>query len=313
MRNKFILKFAMISVAAVSLASAPIGAQAQAAGTKPVNVIVTVLGKGKEAAPEVTEDSVNVHQDGKARPVLGWQRLPEDGQGLELIVYVDGSVDASVANQLQDVSAFIRALPREASAEVVYSYGGEPQIVQSPTTDRELAAKSVRIPSGRFAASSGLYAGLEDFAKHLPDGGSRRVFLVISNGIDLLRGVGESDPGINPDLQSAIDELHRKDISVYAIYAGGGGRMLENEYLVNNGQGCLARLAAETGGEFFSMGLSTPIDFEPYLKDVSEGLTHQYLLTFAAVTSTKAHLSTLRVGVEVEGADVLAPDHVFVP
>jgi hypothetical protein len=176
-RDKFVLKFAMISVAAASLALAPIGAHAQAAGTKPVNMIVTVLGKGKDAAPEVTEDSVNVHQDGKVRPVLGWQRLPEDGEGLELIVYVDGSLNSGVANQLQDVSAFIRTLPAKASAEVVYSYGGEPQIVQPSTTDHELAAKALRIPSGRFAASSGLYAGLEDFAKHLPDGGNRRVFL----------------------------------------------------------------------------------------------------------------------------------------
>jgi hypothetical protein len=316
MRNKIALRYIVMLIAGASFAVAPVRAQMQAAGgagTKPVSVIVTVLGKGKDAAPEVTEDSVRVNQDGKARPVVMWRALPQDGEGLDLIVYVDGSVDPSVDNQLQDVSAFIRALPPKSSAEVVYSYGGETQVEQPLTTDHELAAKAIRIPSGRDAGSSGLYTGIEDFAKHLPDDGNRRVFLVISNGIDLLRGVGESDPGINPDLQSAINELHRKDISVYAICARGGGRLLSNEYLIYNGQRSLDRLTAETGGESFSMGFSAPIDFQPYLEDISDGLAHQYLLTFPAVTRGKAHLSTLRVNAEVEGADVLAPDHVYVP
>lgn len=315
MRNKIVLKYIVMMIAGASLIAAPIAAQTTGAETKPVSVIVTVLGRGKEAAPAVTQDSVSVRQDGEARKVLGWQAVPDDGTGLDLVVYVDGALRTAVAQQLQDVSVFVRTLPPKARTEVVYSYGGETQVVQAMTTDHELAAKALRIPSGRSSASSGLYAGIEDFAKRWPEGGNRRVLLVISNGIDLLRGAEDSYPGTNPDLQSAIEELHRKEISVYTIYASSAGFAGQNELLVSNGQGCLAQLASETGGQSYFEGLWTPINFQPYLKAISKNLGHQYLLTFAgaADSSGKAHLSRLQVGVEVTPkADVLAPDHVFV-
>jgi hypothetical protein len=313
MRGKTLLKPLSILIAGASIAASPIAAQTQTTSTKPVSVIVTVLGKGEQAAPEVPQDSVTVRQDRDLRKLLAWRALPSDGEGLDFVVYVDDSLHTGVDQQLQQVSSFLRALPPKAKAEVVYSLGGVPQVAQALTTDHDAAAKAVRIPAGSGEASSGLYAGLQDFAKHWSDPADRRVILLVSNGIDLLRGVGESDPAINPDLQSAIDELHRQDFSVYTIYAGGGGRLLQNTYLINNGQGSLARLAGETGGEAFFFVLSTPIDFQPYLDEISNAIDHQYLLTFAAATTAKAHLSTLRVGVEVEGADVLAPDHVFIP
>jgi hypothetical protein len=311
--NPLFMFSVLVLIAGLSAAAAPAAAQMQPANTRAVSVVVTVLGKGKQAPPEIPQDSVSVRQDRDVRRVLAWRALPQDGAGLDFIVYVDDSLHYGVDQQLQQVAGFIRSLPPKAKAEVVYSTGGETQLLQPLTTDHDLAAKAVRIPAGTSSTSTGLYAGLQDFAKHWSYSDNRRVLLIISNGIDLLRGVEDSYPGINPDLQWAIDELHRQDFSVYTIYAGGGGRMLQNEFLVSNGQGCLARLAAETGGEAFFFDFSSPLDFQPYLDEISNGINHQYLLTFAVVTSAKPHLSTLHVGVEVEGADVLAPDHVYVP
>jgi hypothetical protein len=287
-------------------------AQGDTGQTQPVSVLVTIASKGKTPPPDVPKDVVFVHQDRQTRRVLDWQPLSQGGSTLDLVVYVDDALDRSVGMPLMDASAFIRALPPNTRVEVAYSLGGRPQIGQAFTTDREAAVKALHIPLGRSTGSYGLFTGLTEFVQGWPEGATRREILVISDGIDLMRGISQALPGENQDLDVLTNLLRREGIPVFTIFANGGSAELHSEEMVTVGQSCLQYLSDETGGEAF-LGVSTAPSFTPYLDQLSQDLAHQYLLTFAAVTASKAKLSKLQVGAEVPGIVVHAPAHVNVP
>jgi hypothetical protein len=281
--------------------------------TVPVSVLVTVGSKTKDAPPEVPKDAVYVHQDNQTRRVLGWQPLSQGGATLDLVVYIDDSMDHSVGVPLMDAAAFIRALPPKARIEIAYSLSGHPQIGQAFTTDREAAIKALHMPLGHFTGSYGLYSGLTEFIQGWPQDATRRELLVISDGIDLLRGSSQSMPGENPDLAILNNILRRERIVVFTIFGNGGSARLQG-VMTSVGQSCLQSLSNESGGEAF-LGLQTAYSFTPYLDRISQDLAHQYLLTFEEVapTNNKPKLSKLQVGAEVPGTVIHAPAHVNVP
>src|SRR5260370_16834163 len=223
------------------------------------------------------------------------------------------SLDPSVGNQLSDLASFIRALPATTRVAVAYSSNGIARIQQDLTSDHELGAKSLRLPQGFSEGPSGIYESLLDLNKRWHSTSNRRAVVLVASGIDLLRGIVDSQPGVNQDLQAAIDEFHRSAISAYTIYASDPGRLGRNFFLTANGQGCLSRLTAETGGDSYSQGFQTPISFQPYLEDIRKLLGQQYLLTFEAQPRKKAGFARLKVTAEERGAVLIVPDHVWVP
>ncbi|MGO9641604.1 MAG: hypothetical protein ACLP1Y_09905 [Candidatus Acidiferrales bacterium] len=306
--------FCLVALIVFGLAAVPAAlvAQGDTGQTQPVSVLVTVASKGKTPPPDVPQDAVVVHQDGQTRRVLDWQPLSQGGSSLDLVVYVDDSLDHSVGVALMDAAAFIRALPPNTRVEVAYSLSGQPQIGQAFTTDHEAAVKALHIPLGRSTGSYGLFTGLSEFVQGWPEGATRREILVISDGIDLMRGFSQALPGENQDLESLTNLLRREGIAVFTIFANGGSAELHSEEMVTVGQSCLQYLSDETGGEAF-LSVSTAPSFTPYLDQLSQELAHQYLLTFAAVTTSKPKLSKLQVGAEVRGIVIYAPAHVNVP
>lgn len=304
------------SAAALAALGAAMLTRPQTAAEQPsdqAKVTVTVLGRDHTPPPRVPKEAVVVRQDGEVRPVLAW--LPAQGKdaSLDLAVVVDDSLNTSVALQLSDVASFLRALPSTARVAVAYSSNGVAQIEQDFTTDHERAAKALRIPRGSSSAYSGTYEALVDLHRRWSSTSHRRVVLLVSNGIDLLRGVADTQPGLNQDLQAAVEDYQRAGIVVYTLYASGVGRIGRNFFLINNGQSCLARLAAETGGDSYFLGFQTPVSFKPFLDDLEKLLGQQYLLTFQVKPGKNAGLARLKVTAEEPGAVLLAPDRIWVP
>lgn len=276
-------------------------------------VTVTVFGRDHKPPPRVPKEAVVVRQDGEVRPVLAWVPAQGKDASLDLAVVVDDSLNSSVALQLSDVGSFLRALPSTARVAVAYSANGVAHIEQDFTTDHERAAKSLRLPRGSSSAYSGTYEALTDLRKRWNSTGGRRVVLLVSSGIDLLRGVTDSQAGLNQDLQAAIEDYQRNGVVVYTLYATGVGRIGRNFFLTSNGQSCLARLAAETGGDAYFLGFQTPVSFKPFLDDLAKLLGQQYLLTFQVKPGKNAAFARLKVTAEEPEAALVAPDRVWVP
>ena len=278
----------------------------------PVTVTVTATGKDQSAPPAVPMNAVVVKQDGKVSKIVSWEPVSGGKAGLDLVVLIDDSVSERASQQLKDVGGFLRTLAPEARAAVAYASFGSARYEQEFTADHEKAASAIRIPSAPPGTANGLYDAFADLIKKWPGTQSRKVVILVSDGIDVTNGVDDSQPGQSMVLQRAIDAAERAGVVVYTIFASGSGRAVQNQFLVNNGQGSLARLASETGGDAFFQGTQTPISFKPFLEDIGKLVGQQYLLTFLATPGEKGRYARLQVSVEQKDVELIAPDHVYV-
>ncbi|NDQ58489.1 MAG: hypothetical protein GZ088_15595 [Acidipila sp.] len=313
MRKYATLTGCVVTLAGALLAGLPLRAQnSVTADTTRVTVTVTSRDQGVPAASLRKEDVI-VRVDNSRRPVVDWAGAAEGGVGMDLAILVDDSLDTRLGGQFKDLHEFLRALPPTTRVGVAYSSHGSARFRQELSADHELAAKALRLPSGATNDVSAIYLALADMLKNWPAGTNRRAVLLISDGIDLFRGVSDSEPGQNIDLQAAIDLAQRNGITVFTLFASGAAPYRNNFYLVGNGQSGLLRLAAETGGEAYFQGSQTPIAFRPFLQKAAQRFDRQYVLTFRAHTGEKTGFARLQVTTEVPRVQIAAPARVYVP
>lgn len=290
----------------------------QGQGTNPANadvvrVTVTVSGRDQSAPPALAKEDVMVRQDNERRPVVDWFAAQGEQAGLDLAILVDDSLDASLGSQFRDLHAFLRGLPATTRVGVFYSSHGAVSLRQDFSADHELAVKALRLPAGSINDGSSIYLAAADLLKRWPKNENRAAVLLISDGIDIFRGVEDSEPYQDIDLQTAVDQAQRNGITVFTLFASGAARYRSNFYLIGNGQSCLLRLASETGGEAYFQGWQTPVAFRPFLETATKRLGRQYVLKFRAHSGEKAGFARLQVTTEVPRVAMTAPARVFVP
>lgn len=287
----------------------------RAQGTAPdqVEVTISAIAPSGAAPPALGRKDVLVHQDAQLRQVTDLVSANDAKASLQFAVLVDDGLNTELGVQFGDLRQFIRALPGNSQIEVAYADNGTASILQSFTADRDLAAKSLRLPVGEAQAHAGIYFAVSDLIKKWPVGTGRREILLISDGLDLTYGVADSAPGQNLALAEALDAAQKNNITVYSLFASGAGVLARNPYLILNGQGCLSQLAIETGGDSFFLGDQTPVAFQPYLQQVVKLLGQQYVLTFRAALPQQAGFQKLKVSTEIPRVEILASSRVYLP
>jgi VWFA-related protein len=230
-------------------------------------------------------DDLQVFEDGERQEILairGAGRSP-----LTLAVLIQDDLVSSISNEIKGIATFVRKLPPGSRVMVGYLSSGSLRVRQKFTNDLERAAKSLRIPLSSTAASPyNPFALTRDAVKRFesqPVG--RRAVLVVSDGIDLSRGLANSSPGEGFDLQRVVNEAQRLGVPIYSMYAPsvGGGDSL----LVSNGQGSLQRLSDETGGRAFFQGTGAPVSLDQYLRELDALLSRQFALTYLSTHPDK--------------------------
>jgi hypothetical protein len=309
-------KFALVGLLTVAIAA---GGKAQstppqeAVNGPAARVVVTVSGRNDRPAPALAQSNVLVFQGHQRRPVLSWVHAEGSTPALDLAILVDDSAGPAFDNQIRDLRQFVRSLPESTRVAVVYSTNGNANLLQRFTVDHNKAADALRLPLGRSNEVSSVYLALADLFKHWPaDPGRRRAILLISDGVDLYRGVAESEPGNNPDLDEAVHAVLQHRVTVYTLFASAAGSAHRNLFLLNNGQSCESVLTSDTGGQSFFQGLQTPVSFSPYLHRLSDLLNSQYVLTFIALPIRKPGTEPLHVTTELPNVELVAPTEVWV-
>jgi hypothetical protein len=278
-----------VAATAVSLTAAP----KDTAGTDTGQVLVTASGKGR-AAMNVSD--VQVSENHNPARVLGVTPLAQSG--LQLWILIDNSSQQSLGLQFGDIRKFIMEQPANTQVGIGYMEYGDVKKVQDLTTDHQLAANALHITLGRGTITPSPYMAVDQLIKKWPATNAAREVLMITSGIDPY-GPGPDDPY----LLGAIDRAQRAGVVVHAIYYGAGRRGL---YW---GQNDLSRLTSETGGAFFWEGTINPVSLAPYLADLNQLFSRQYLVTFSA-SSPKTGLQNIKVNVEAPGVKVIAPARV---
>ena len=263
------------------------------------------------------------------------QLIPAQGENatLQLFILIDDTCDPSIGNNLTDLREFINAQPATTVIGVAYMSNATIQITQNFTPDHDLAAKAVRLPRGNLSTMDSPYLSLVSLVKGWPQANVRREVLMITDGIDRLRAdrssfsqspsrypgapsvvAGPSTmPTMSPDADTASRNSQRYGVIVHSIYATGAGRLGRNAWEAQLGQSGVAKIADETGGEYFALGTQNAVSFKPYLDRLQKIFSNQYYLVFQAVPKKKEGLQRVNITTEVANADIAAADNVWVP
>jgi VWFA-related protein len=239
---------------------------------------VTFRVKEVASESELQTTDLVVSEDGEPQTILSIRGVANSPITLAILIQEDLP---SIGNETKGMAEFVRQLPKGSRVMVGYLRTGSLQVKQKFTTDLEKAAKALRPPIG--FASSGPYNPYVEVIEALkrfesqPQG--RRAILLISDGLDISRGVDSSTPGQSIDLKRAVSESQRRGVAVYGFYAPTAASE-SNTLLASNAQSSLLHLANETGGHAFFQGIGAPVSFDPYLKELDNSLERQAALTF---------------------------------
>ena len=196
---------------------------------------------------------------------------------LDLAVLIQDDLVSQVSNELGVTREFIRSLPSGSRVMVGYITAGALQVRQPFTSDLDKAANSLRIPtSSTSSAPYNPYVEVLEALKKFDNGKNANAVLLVSDGLDISRGFDSTAAGHTLDLERAIKESNRRNVSVFSFYAPSVGLTSRSNLAASYGQSSLNRLASETGGKAFFQGLTGFVTFDPYFKQLRETLNRQY-------------------------------------
>lgn len=276
-RAKFIVATAVVFLSLIA------AAYAQRGPAKPVTVPVTFRLRQKPVEMRIVD--FILREDGEIQRELS-RRVPIDSP-MTLAVLMQDDLVSSVSVEAKTVADFIRNQPGGSRVMVGYIRQGSLEVRRKFTNELERAAQSVRPPLGQASASPynpyvEIIEGLRRFDSQ-PLG--RRAMIVVSDGLDISRGLDSSSPGQSLDLQRAINEAQRRSVAIYSIFVP--SLASSSPSLNLNGQSCLERLSNETGGRAFFQGTSAPLSFDPFLKEIDSLMQKQIALTYLSTHTNK--------------------------
>jgi hypothetical protein len=319
----------VLIVASVCAASVGTVFPQEKAASSPVQVHVVITDQAQQAdseVPALQQNDVKVKQGKTFLQVT--QLIPARGDNatLQLFILIDDTLDTRVGNNLNDIREFIAAQPATTVIAIGYMSNAGVNIVQNFTSDHAAAAKALRLPRGGTSSMDSPYLSLISLVKGWPQQNVRREVLMVTDGIDRLRGetpkasqlgpsfgpVYHSMPTISTDVTSASEISQRYNVIVHSFYAVGVGRAARSSWDLQLGLSGLSKLADETGGECFSLGTTTAVSFKPYLDRLQKIFDGQYFLVFLATPGKKPGLQRVKITTEVANAEIAAPDNVWV-
>jgi hypothetical protein len=302
--------------------------------TVQVHMVVTdqALADNTEA-PALSPQTVQVKQGKNVLKVDQLIPAQAENAALQLFILVDDTCDPVIGTNLGDIRDFVNSQPATTLVGVAYMSNATVQITQNFTADHALVAKALRLPRGNLSSMDSPYLSLISLVKGWPQQKVRREVLMVTDGIDRLRGArgaGSQMPSrglagptsstapytmssISPDADTASTNSQRYGVIVHSIYAVGVGRVGRNAWEAQLGQSGIAKIADETGGEYFALGTQNAVSFKPYLERLQKIFNNQYYLVFQAVPKKNDGLQRVNVSTQVPNVDLASADSVWVP
>ena len=300
-----ILGFALMSQPALGQAPSVNGGSPSGAPGRPITIPLTIRVK-EDTEFELQNIDLTISEDGEPQTIISLRGIGTSSP-ITLALLIQEDLVPSVSNEIKALAEFIRTLPKGSRVMIGYLRTGTLQVKQRFTNDLERAANSLRPPSG--LASAGPYNPyvevIEALKKFESQPLGRRAILLVSDGLDISRGVDSSSPTQSIDLQRAINESQRRGVAIYGFYAP-TLVAASNPALVSNAQSSLLRFSNETGGMAFFQGLGAPVSFEPFIRELDVSLQKQAALTFLS-THLKKGFHRIDVKSSTPGVRVAFP------
>ena len=277
--------------------------------TVPAHMLVTIGHHYGHEPPVLTGADLTIVSS-EYEPLAITNLIPLRGEraGLELFILVDNCSSCEAGTKFQELSRFISSQPSTTAIGVGYITNGQLEVVETPTTDRARALKALSTPAGSPPASP--YGALKDLIGAWRETSSRRAVLMVTNGINPAAPASAQDPSA----EAAIAAAQRAGVTVYAIYHPGADYATADASKIYDGQVQMAHVAHDTGGEAYFMGFGPLPSIAPFLGDIADHLSNQYLLEFAANPAAGAGaLQDVTVKSKAFDLELMTPERAWVP
>jgi hypothetical protein len=196
---------------------------------------------------------------------------------INIAILIQDDLTSQVANEIGVTKEFIRGLPAGSRVMVGYITSGSLQVRQPFTTDLNRAANSLRMPIASDSASPfSPYLEVIDALKKFDRSWKDNAVLLISDGLDTSRGFDATSAGHTIDIDRAIAEANRRNVSVYSFYAPSVGLTSRSRLAASYGQSSLNRVSDETGGRAFFQGVNGFVTFDSYFNRLRDELNRHY-------------------------------------
>jgi len=279
--------------------------ESQGPSARPMTIPIGIRVRGGKPEFEIRTLDLNVNEDGEPQTILYIRPVSTTSPITIQILFQDDLVNTA-ANEIKPLAEFIRQLPKGSRVMVAYVRSGTLDVRQKFTQDLEKAANALRIPMGLASAApyNPYVEVLEALKRFDSQPSGRRAMLLVSDGLDLSRGIDSSSPAQSLDLQRAIGQAQKRSVAIYSFFVPSVTlNNLNNQALTANAQGSLQRLSDETGGKALFQGTSAPVSFDPFLRDLGESLDRQVALTYLSTHPRKGfhkiQIRSLTPGVDI--------------
>ncbi len=298
--------FALMSQPSFGQSQSVNGANSSSTPGRPVTIPVIIkVNEKTEVLDELQNIDLAISEDGDPQTIISLRGFGNSPVTLAILIQDD--LVPSVGTEIRSLADFVRGLPKGSRVMIGYLRTGSLQVRQKFTNDLEKAAKSLRPPTGFTSASpyNPYVEVIEALKKFEAQPLGRRAILLVSDGLDISRGVDSSSPTQSLDLQRAVNESQRRSVAIYGFYAP-TQTAAANPILITNAQSSLLRLSNETGGMAFFQGTGAPVSFAPFIRELDVSLQKQTALTFLS-THLKKGFHKLEIKSSTPGVKVSYP------
>jgi len=305
-RLTVVLSIVMTATSGAAQPQTIAGANSSRNPGKPVTIPLTIRVKELGPEPELQNIDLVVSEDGEPQSIVSIRGVGTNSP-ITLAVLIQEDLVPSVGNEIKPLAEFIRRLPKGSRVMIGYLRTGSLQVKQKFTTDLEKASKSLRPPAGfeNIGPYNPYVEVIEALRRFEAQPLGRRAILLVSDGLDISRGVDSSSPTQSIDLQRAISESQRRGVAIYGFYAPTAAAEA-SRFLAANAQSSLQRLSDETGGHAFFQGTGVPVSFDPFIKELDSSLQRQAALTFLS-THLKKGFHRIQISSTTPGVRVAYP------
>lgn len=193
---------------------------------------------------------------------------------INLAILIQDDLVSHVSNEVNRTREFIQSLPVGSEVMVGYIRAGSLQVRQPFTRDLGKAAQSLRIlVSSTSATPFNPYVEVREALKKFESTNKNpNVVLLVSDGLDVSRGFDAASVLNSIDLNRAVEEAKRREVSIFSFYAPSIGLTRRNRLAASWGQSSLNRISHETGGKAFFQGTTDFVTFDSYFKRLTRAL-----------------------------------------
>ena len=307
---------ALVLLAALALPCRPQTATFSS-DVKVVNLLATVRDRSGGIVNDLTKDDFRLEEDGKPQTIRYFSR--ESGLPLILCLLVDTSRSMQTVFEPERLASnrFLEQVLRpDRDLAAVAHFDVRVETLQDFTASREKLADALDRLAIPPRPATLLYDGIKQTSENLmrPQAG-RKAFILLSDGMDV-----RSQTSIG----TAIEYAQRADTIIYSILfphrmgrigrPGRGGINItigRSNPRQQRGPKTMQRLAAETGGGFFTVNANTSID-EIYAQ-IEDELRNQYSIGYTPSRPEsdgkyrKLKLTTVKKGFTVRTRDGYYP------